>query len=100
MEKATGLADRREDLVGDPALELFGAGFAGIHDQVVESSLVDDQGASTTNISINDVGTKSLSVNKTCLSVGDNSCSHMQQCQIGVLKLFIADQYLSEAIEP
>ena len=43
---------------------------------------------------------KNLSVNKTCLSVGDNSSGHMQQRQIGILKLFITDQYLPKAIEP
>ena len=36
-----------------------------------------------------------LSVNKTFLSVGDNGSDHMQQCQIGVLKLFTADQYFN-----
>ena len=32
--------------MGDPALELFGAGFAGADDQVVEAGLVDDDSLS------------------------------------------------------
>ena len=43
---------------------------------------------------------KFLSVNNAYLSEGDDRCGHMQQGHIGVCALLVADQDLSEAVEP
>ncbi len=43
---------------------------------------------------------KSLSVNNTYFPVGHDCGSHMQECQIGILSLLIADQNFAKAIEP
>ena len=39
---AAGLADARDDLVGNPALEGFGLGLAAAQDERVQAGLVDN----------------------------------------------------------
>ena len=46
------------------------------------------------------VSIKCLSVNNAYLSEGNDRRGHMQQGRIGVRSLLVADQDLSEAVEP
>ena len=48
LNVTSGLTDGGEGLVGDPAIELFGAGFAGANNQAVETGLIDDVAFGTT----------------------------------------------------